>query len=64
MADDEKDPQFWRRLLKRTLGTIVVLILVGLGVYYSAEYDTYRPGEAPPDQSWGIAKDSPLRQPR
>jgi hypothetical protein len=45
-------------------GAIVMLILVGLGLYYTAKFNTYEPEASPPDTSWGITKDSPIRNKR
>jgi hypothetical protein len=60
MADD-KDPKFWVTVLKLVAGAVVLLTLFGLGLYYTAKFDSYKPAEAPPDTSWGITKDSPIR---
>jgi len=64
--DDDKTPKSW---LKRIAVAVAVLALVGLGLYYTVKFSTYSP-EAhqttapPPDTSWGISKDSPIRNKR
>ncbi len=62
--DDEKEPRLWVTVTKLVVGAIVFIVLIGLGLYYSAEFKTYAPpDEAPPDP-WGISKDSPLKKHR
>jgi hypothetical protein len=62
--DDDDKPNFWVSLIKKVLGIAVFLVLLGLGLYYSAEYKTYSPSssdqESQTDNSWGITKDSPI----
>ena len=61
---DKYDKKFCLLVLKLVIGAIVLMTLIGLGLYYSAKYNTY----APPDKSaapdWGISKDSPIRNRR
>jgi hypothetical protein len=60
MAND-KDPKFWVMVLKLVAGAVAILTLFGLGLYFTAKYNTYAPDAPPPDESWGIAKDHPVR---
>jgi hypothetical protein len=62
--DEDEEPKFWVTVLKLVAGAIVMLILVGLGLYYTAKFNTYEPEASPPDTSWGITKDSPIRNKR
>ena len=64
MADDNEEPKLWVTVTKLVIGALVFLVLVGLGLYYTAKYNTYEPEAPPPDTSWGIAKDSPIRSQR
>lgn len=66
---DDKKLKWWLSLLKRTIFVIVLLVLLWLGLYYTAVFNTYSPeanmnGESRSDGSWGISKDSPLRSNR
>ena len=63
MAEDNKT-RGWVTLLKLAAVVIVLLSLLALGLYYTAKYNTYKPVELPPDNSWGISKDSPIRNKR
>jgi hypothetical protein len=59
--DDDKKPKFWVTVIKLVIGAIVFIVLVGLGLYYSAKYKTYAPPEdTGQETSWGISKDSPI----
>jgi hypothetical protein len=62
--EKEKEPKLWVTVLKLVIGAIIFIGVVALGLYYTAEFDTY----APPDKSaapdWGIATDSPIRNKR
>jgi hypothetical protein len=62
--EKEKEPKLWVTVLKLVIGAIIFIGVVGVGLYYTAEFDTY----APPDKSaapdWGIATDSPIRNKR
>ena len=60
-----KEPKFWVTLVKLVLWAAALIILIGLGLYFSAKYSTYAPPS--PDYSgpqWGISKDSPVRSSR
>jgi len=56
--------KLWVKVLKWALGIIVAVALVGIGLYYTAKFDTYRPGTGQTDNDWGIFKDSPIRSNR
>ena len=58
---NDKDPEFWITVLKLVVGAVVLIVLIGLGLYYTAKFNTYAPQTTPPDRSWGISKDSPIR---
>ncbi len=58
---DNKDPKFWVTVVKLVLGAVAVITFFGVGLYFTAKYNTYEPQGAPPDGSWGISKDSPIR---
>lgn len=58
--DDDKKPELWVTVLKVVVAVVVLIVLVGLGLYYTAKFDTYDPGSYAPDTSWGISKDSPI----
>ena len=63
--EKEKEPRLWVTVVKLVFWTAVFIFLVGLGLYFSAEYSTYAPPS--PDFSgpqWGISKDSPIRSNR
>jgi hypothetical protein len=62
--DEDEEPKLWVTVLKLVAGAIVLIVLVGLGLYYTAKFDTYKPAEEPPDTSWGITKDSPIHKKR
>ncbi len=62
--DDDKEPKFWVTALKLFFGAVLLIVFFGLGLYFSAKYKTYAPGGPPPDTSWGISKDSPIRNNR
>ena len=61
---DDKEPKLWVTAVKLAVGAIVLIALIGLGLYYTAEFNTYSPGQADPSNSWGITKDSPIRSNR
>ena len=66
---EDKNLQPWRKWLKLVSVVIVLLVLVGLGLYYTVKFSTYSPDahltdEPKPDSSWGITKDSPIRNQR
>jgi hypothetical protein len=58
---NKKDPKFWVLVTKLVLGALAVIAFFGVGLYFTAKFNTYDPGGAAPDGSWGISKDSPLR---
>lgn len=60
----EKEPKFWVTVVKIVFWSVVFIVLVGLGLYYSAKFSTYAPPSAPPGLQWGISKDSPIRSNR
>ncbi len=62
--NDEDKPKKWVTIVKLVVWSILVVVLVGLGLYYSAEFKTYAPEAQPVDNSWGLAKDSPIRSKR
>jgi len=62
--DDEKEPKLWVTIVKLVVGAIVFIILISLGLYYTAKFNTYAPPTDAPVDSWGISKDSPLKKPR
>lgn len=62
--NDKFDKKFWLLVVKLVIGAIILITLVGLGLYYSAKYNTYAPPDTPPAPDWGIAKDSPIRNKR
>ncbi len=57
---DNKDKTFWVTVLKLALGALAVMVFFGVGLYYTAKYNTYAPPDVPPAPDWGIAKDSPI----
>jgi hypothetical protein len=57
----DEEPPLWVTALKLAIGAIVLIALVGLGLWYAAKGDGSRP-VAKPDESWGIVADSPLRK--
>ena len=59
--DDKKSPKLWLTALKLAAGALVIIVLVGLGLYYSAKYSTYDPQVEDSSPQWGISKDSPIR---
>jgi hypothetical protein len=58
---DKKDPKFWILVIKLVLGASAVITFFGVGLYFTAKYNTYDPGVETPKGSWGISKDSPIR---
>lgn len=61
---NDKDKKFWLLVLKLALGAIALIAFFGIGLYYTAKYNTYAPPDTPPASDWGIAKDSPIRNKR
>lgn len=62
--DNNKDPKFWRLVVKIFFGAVALIAFFGLGLYYTAKYNTYAPEGPPPNSSWGISTDSPIRSHR
>ncbi len=62
--NEKKEPKLWVTVLKLVLGAVVFIALIGLGLYYTAKFNTYSPGVEEPTNSWGITKDSPIRSNR
>ncbi len=60
MKKDE-EPKFWVLLLKLTVGAVIIIALVGLGLWHAGTHQAAKP-PAPEDNSWGIVKDSPIRK--
>ena len=68
MPDDKKSMS-WLRVLKLAAVVIFFLALVGLCLYFTVKFSTYSPdahsrGDSKPAGSWGITKDSPIRNQR
>lgn len=61
---NDKDKKFWLLVLKLALGAIALIGFFGVGLYYTAKYNTYAPPDSPAAPDWGIAKDSPIRNKR
>ncbi|MDD5029933.1 MAG: hypothetical protein PHH58_10605 [Rhodoferax sp.] len=61
---DKKDRKFWWTLAKLVLWAVVLLVLIGLGLYYTAKFNTYQPPGSQNSIDWGISRDSPLRNRR
>jgi hypothetical protein len=61
---DDKDKEFWKTVLKLALGAIALVTFVGVGLYFSAKYNTYAPPETAPTPDWGIVTDSPIHSRR
>lgn len=62
--EKEKEPKLWVTVLKLVLGAIIFAAVVAVGLYYTAEFNTYAPPEKPPAPDWGISTDSPIRNKR
>jgi len=58
---NDKEPKFWVTVLKVVASAIAIIAVFGLGLYFTAKYNTYAPDGPPPDSSWGISKDHPVR---
>jgi hypothetical protein len=63
-VEKEKEPKLWVTVLKLVVGAIIFIAVVGVGLYYTAEFNTYAPPETPPAPDWGITTDSPIRNKR
>lgn len=57
---DDKEPKLWVTVLKLVIGGVIFAALIGVGLYYTAKFNTYDPGASKSDSSWGISKDSPI----
>jgi len=62
--EKEKQPKLWVTVLKLVIGAIIFIALIGLGLYYTAKFNTYAPPDSAPSQDWGITTDSPIRSNR
>lgn len=62
--EKEKEPKLWVTVLKLVIGAIVFIGVVGVLLYYTAEFNTYAPPDKPPGPDWGISTDSPIRNKR
>jgi len=60
----EKEPKLWVTVLKLVIGAIIFIGVVGVGLYYTAEFDTYSTPDKPAAPDWGITTDSPIRNRR
>lgn len=56
-----KDKKFWLRLLRLMAWAVAILTLIGLGLYYTAKFNTYEAPCSGGSADWGISKDSPIR---
>jgi hypothetical protein len=63
-VSDNKDKKFWLLVLKLAIGAIVLIAFFGVGLYYTAKFNTYALPDTPPAPDWGISKDSPIRNKR
>ncbi len=57
---DNNDKEFWKTVLKLALGAIALITFFGLGIYFTAKFNTYAPPDVAPTPDWGISKDSPI----
>ncbi|MBB1075727.1 hypothetical protein HUU62_15050 [Rhodoferax sp. 4810] len=57
---DNKDKEFWKTAIKLALGAIALIVFFGVGLYFTAKYNTYAPPDTPAVPDWGISKDSPI----
>ena len=62
--EKEEEPKLWVTVLKLVIGAIVFIGVVGVLLYYTAEFNTYAPPDKPPAPDWGITTDSPIRNKR
>jgi hypothetical protein len=62
--EKEKEPKLWVTVLKLVIGAIIFAGIVALGLYYTAEFNSYAPPAASPAPDWGISTDSPIRNKR
>lgn len=61
---DDKEPKFWVTVIKLVIGAVVLIALIGLGLYYTAKFNTYQAPSSSGSADWGISKDSPIRSNR
>ena len=59
MPDNPNKP-FWKTLVKLALGAIALMVFFGVGLYFTAKYQSYAPPSITPAPDWGITKDSPI----
>jgi len=59
-----KDKKFWLRLLRLVVWVTVAVALIGVGLYYTAKFNTYEAPGSDNSNDWGISKDSPIRSNR
>ena len=57
---DDKDKAFWKTVLKLALGAIALIVFFGVGLYFTAKFQSYAPPSTSPAPDWGISKDSPI----
>jgi hypothetical protein len=62
--EKEKEPKLWVTVLKLVIGALIFIGVVAVGLYYTAEFDTYAPPGKPAAPDWGITTDSPIRSNR
>lgn len=58
-----KEPRLWLTVLKLVLGALALIGLVGLALWYAAQWEQDAPAPASRN-SWGIVGDSPIRNQR
>jgi len=62
---DKKDPKFWASVVKLVVWVVLLIGLIGLGLYYTAKFNTYQaPSSTSGPTDWGITRDSPIRSNR
>ncbi len=61
---NDKEPKFWVTVVKLFVGAVVLITLLGLGLYYTAKFNTYEAPTTSGTPDWGISKDSPIRNNR
>lgn len=77
MDEDDDEPKTWVSALKVIMAAAVLIGVVGLALWYANQRPVSSPaleqaqkevheknpsGRSSPDDSWGIAKDSPIRR--
>jgi len=58
---ENKQRKVWLIWVKRVVWGILLAALIGLGLYFTAKFNTYSPPASGGLGDWGISKDSPLR---